>query len=540
MPPAEGGVDNMRPDGSGSFDDYLQRAKSLSPDRINNDPNRREIEAGQAAAPQTESARAREEDPCPVEQAESPTAEESPGKVAQLSNQDNKLASNPETGESESQNLENKQGPRESGDALSQTEQGAKKERKSEHEGPDSSRKSENQENQPVVLVNPDAVQARSRFLSGADASATQAETKEATKSLPIVAEDATPIVGPDALMAMESLKTNKPLAAESAKEEAAISQSMKGKKSPKNALAVGKTAEQSPADKQTGETLLTAEGDNTPAVKKTAGIYNTSGRDALRKSSHQNEKKEPSSAEVAQSSASLPDARTSLPDAKQPVAGGAAIPPAALLAEVAPQTKPTKPAEAEVVTRTTKATAEENAEIAKNVASNLGPSASKAAPGASQSSGSERGSQLDRVRFVQRVERAFAAIGDRGGSLRLKLSPPELGSLHLEITVRRGEMKARIEAESKDAKNLLLENLPALRDRLAQQNIKIQKFDVDLRDPSLGGTPQQTGQQNETQSGGGRYRAQRPGDQENSETPVPEAALVRLGDHSGQLNVIV
>ncbi len=77
--------------------------------------------------------------------------------------------------------------------------------------------------------------------------------------------------------------------------------------------------------------------------------------------------------------------------------------------------------------------------------------------------------------------------IGDRGGSVRLKLSPPELGSLRLEITVNKGVMKARVEAETKEAKNLLLDNLPALRDRLAQQNIKIQKFDVDLRDSVVG-----------------------------------------------------
>ena len=50
------------------------------------------------------------------------------------------------------------------------------------------------------------------------------------------------------------------------------------------------------------------------------------------------------------------------------------------------------------------------------------------------------------------------------------------------EITVNKGVHEARVEAETKEAKNLLLENLPALRDRLAQQNIKIQKFDVDLR----------------------------------------------------------
>ena len=42
-------------------------------------------------------------------------------------------------------------------------------------------------------------------------------------------------------------------------------------------------------------------------------------------------------------------------------------------------------------------------------------------------------------MRFVQRVARAFQAVGDGGGSIRLRLRPPDLGSLSLELTVRNG-----------------------------------------------------------------------------------------------------
>ena len=94
---------------------------------------------------------------------------------------------------------------------------------------------------------------------------------------------------------------------------------------------------------------------------------------------------------------------------------------------------------------------------------------------------------QVDRARFVQRVARAFEAVGDRGGSLRLRLSPPELGQLRLEISVRHGALTAQIEAETSAARDLLLQNLPQLRERLAQQDIRIERFDVDLTDRSLG-----------------------------------------------------
>ena len=103
-------------------------------------------------------------------------------------------------------------------------------------------------------------------------------------------------------------------------------------------------------------------------------------------------------------------------------------------------------------------------------------------------------------TRFVQRVARAFEAMGDRTGSVRLRLSPPELGSLKLDISVKNGAMTAHVEADTAAAREMLLQNLPVLRDRLSQQNIKIESFNVDLADGGGGGTPGQTAQQNQSQ----------------------------------------
>lgn len=97
----------------------------------------------------------------------------------------------------------------------------------------------------------------------------------------------------------------------------------------------------------------------------------------------------------------------------------------------------------------------------------------------------------VDRVRFVQRVARAFQAAGDQGGVVRLRLSPPDLGSLQVQISVKQGELSAHIQAETSAAQQALLDNLPDLRDRLAQQDIRIERFDVDLMDQSSGGMPQ-------------------------------------------------
>ena len=88
----------------------------------------------------------------------------------------------------------------------------------------------------------------------------------------------------------------------------------------------------------------------------------------------------------------------------------------------------------------------------------------------------------IDRARFVQRVANAFRSAQQSEGPIQMRLSPPELGALRIEIAVRNGVLSANLEAETADARRLLLDNLPALRQRLAEQDIRIDKFEVDIR----------------------------------------------------------
>ena len=148
---------------------------------------------------------------------------------------------------------------------------------------------------------------------------------------------------------------------------------------------------------------------------------------------------------------------------------------------------------------------------------------------------------QADRERFVQRVARAFEAMGSRNGVVRLRLHPPELGSLRLEITVRNGVMTARVEAETQTARNMLLDNLPVLRERLAQQDIKIEQFNVDLTDRSPGGPSDQTADFAESH---GRPKGDRPArakaDADVEGESTPNAGAVRRPGEGTQLNVVV
>ena len=90
---------------------------------------------------------------------------------------------------------------------------------------------------------------------------------------------------------------------------------------------------------------------------------------------------------------------------------------------------------------------------------------------------------ESERARFVQRVAGAFSRTRGEDGTIRLRLAPPELGTLQLEVKLRDGVMVARLETETNEARQLLLQNLPMLRERLGQQEITIEQFDVELRD---------------------------------------------------------
>lgn len=89
----------------------------------------------------------------------------------------------------------------------------------------------------------------------------------------------------------------------------------------------------------------------------------------------------------------------------------------------------------------------------------------------------------VERNRFLGRVSGAFKAAQQRDGRIQVRLSPPELGLLRIELSVQQGSLTASLETETNAARNLILENLPVLKERLAEQDIRIETFDVDVRD---------------------------------------------------------
>jgi flagellar hook-length control protein FliK len=149
---------------------------------------------------------------------------------------------------------------------------------------------------------------------------------------------------------------------------------------------------------------------------------------------------------------------------------------------------------------------------------------------------------EVDRVRLLQRVSRAIQEIGGEG-QLRVRLSPPELGSLRLEVTVRQGIMSARIEAETPAARSILLDGLPALRERLAGQDIRVDRFDVDLMNQSPRDSSKQ--QSNPFAQPGDEHRGPQAqtnaGSRTSKQSPDPGPLANAIGTiGSDRLNIVI
>ncbi len=180
------------------------------------------------------------------------------------------------------------------------------------------------------------------------------------------------------------------------------------------------------------------------------------------------------------------------------------------------------------------------NTPTLNNSATGQSNRATSAVNNPSQNPGAGGPSTVDRARFVQRVARAFQAVGDQGGQIRLRLSPPELGSLDMQISLKDGGITAQIKADNSTAQQLLLDNLPDLRDRLAQQDIHIERFDVQLAGQSSGGMPQSPQGNPDFDQAGRRpvVSGNSPVSATATDTSQPAAGAITLT--SGALNVLV
>ncbi len=123
------------------------------------------------------------------------------------------------------------------------------------------------------------------------------------------------------------------------------------------------------------------------------------------------------------------------------------------------------------------------------------GTTATSSNPARAEGSGAEvarsstgsRISAYQEVKLVQRVLRGVEQLASGGGQVRLRLHPPELGSLQMSLRMEAGQVFAKLEVENSTARDALLNNIQTLRDRLAEQGMKVATFEVEVSTDSTG-----------------------------------------------------
>ncbi len=95
--------------------------------------------------------------------------------------------------------------------------------------------------------------------------------------------------------------------------------------------------------------------------------------------------------------------------------------------------------------------------------------------------------SAYQEAKLVQRVLRGVEQLASGGGQVRLRLHPPELGSLQMSLRMEAGQVFAKLEVENTTARDALLNNVQALKDRMAEQGMQVAAFEVEVSTDSSG-----------------------------------------------------
>jgi len=103
-------------------------------------------------------------------------------------------------------------------------------------------------------------------------------------------------------------------------------------------------------------------------------------------------------------------------------------------------------------------------------------------AAGAESTESGRRTDVADRARLVHRIAKAFQKMGIDSGQVRLKMHPDELGGVQIEMQVNGRSVKAKVIADGEEARQLLQDSLPELRQRLESQGLTVERLDVELR----------------------------------------------------------
>jgi len=90
-----------------------------------------------------------------------------------------------------------------------------------------------------------------------------------------------------------------------------------------------------------------------------------------------------------------------------------------------------------------------------------------------------------DEVNMGRLTRGLSSAINQRGGSVTLRLTPPDLGLVRIDMAVRDGVVSAKFTAQSESVRNLLMDQMGQLRQALDRQGLSVDKIEVQVTQPS-------------------------------------------------------
>jgi flagellar hook-length control protein FliK len=105
------------------------------------------------------------------------------------------------------------------------------------------------------------------------------------------------------------------------------------------------------------------------------------------------------------------------------------------------------------------------------------GPISSKTAP-----------PERERAEFDQMVRSIRLQMGGRRSTARLRLEPPELGRVRIDVRVDGDAVRVDVQAETEAARHRLVDRAEMLKAGLAEHGIRVERFEVAVDAPSDGG----------------------------------------------------
>jgi len=153
-----------------------------------------------------------------------------------------------------------------------------------------------------------------------------------------------------------------------------------------------------------------------------------------------------------------------------------------------------------------------------------LTPSADRTTAASTTMTAGERlvNAKLDEQAFSQRLVRGLqSVVNQKGGTLNMRLTPAELGTVRISMTIVRDVVSAQFIAQTSEAQAMLDKHIGTLKTTLEQQGLTVERLHVQSSS-STSTTQQQTNGQSDRETGGdandGRSRGQR--DHQDSRDP--------------------